>query len=428
MRIWLVQIAESTPHDDDGKRRIMRTGILANSLQEAGHSVVWWTSCFDHFKHKKRYDESIRISVKSNYCIHYLKSIGYKGNRSIRRIIDQKYIARRFSVECRADKDLPDVILASLPSIELAWAAVQFGRDNDIPVYVDIRDLWPDVFKVIFPRYMDKIVEVATFSMKRSVRKIIRNARGVTGITEEFVNWGLSHGEREKTDNDRCFPMAYIRHSPDKKDYLNAQRYWKNLGLSISTKELVVLFIGSFTKTCDFETIFEAAKKLDEQSQKIKFIFCGIGARKSYIRSGCDKYKNCLYAGWVNAAQIKVALEFSDIGIAPYVETPNFVNNIPNKPPEYMSEGLVLAVSLKRGKLVDLVEGEKCGFSYAHDADLLVSELIDLNENRTLLSTSKAASKAVFDRLLNGEKVYQSMVSFLESGADKREETEQKYG
>ena len=58
MRIWLVQRAESTPHDDGGDRRLMRIGILANILRSNGHEVIWWTSSFDHIGKRKRFHHS----------------------------------------------------------------------------------------------------------------------------------------------------------------------------------------------------------------------------------------------------------------------------------------------------------------------------------------------------------------------------------
>ena len=87
MRIWLVQRAESTPHDDDGNRRLLRIGILADILQEQGHEVVWWTSSFDHVGKKKRYQQSTRVKVKKNYYIQYLKCFGYKRNISLHSLV-----------------------------------------------------------------------------------------------------------------------------------------------------------------------------------------------------------------------------------------------------------------------------------------------------------------------------------------------------
>ena len=60
MRIWLVQRAESTPHDDNGNRRLLRIGILAEIMQSLGHEVVWWTSAFDHVGKRKRYNHKNR--------------------------------------------------------------------------------------------------------------------------------------------------------------------------------------------------------------------------------------------------------------------------------------------------------------------------------------------------------------------------------
>jgi len=82
MRIWLVQRAESTPHDDDGNRRLLRIGILADILQEQGHEVVWWTSSFDHVGKKKRYQQSTRVKVKKNWNTDsgFINSLGV-GNK-----------------------------------------------------------------------------------------------------------------------------------------------------------------------------------------------------------------------------------------------------------------------------------------------------------------------------------------------------------
>ena len=42
-------------------------------------------------------------------------------------------------------------------------------------------------------------------------------------------------------------------------------------------------------------------------------------------------------------------------GLAPYIQAKNFVENIPNKPAEYLSENLLLATSLEKGKLCELI-------------------------------------------------------------------------
>ena len=74
MHIWLIQRAESTPHDESGTRRVQRTGMIAEVLALRGHDVVWWTSSFDHVGKAHRVNRSVRRSTKAGYQIHYLKT------------------------------------------------------------------------------------------------------------------------------------------------------------------------------------------------------------------------------------------------------------------------------------------------------------------------------------------------------------------
>ncbi len=419
MRVWLVQRAESTPHDDGGARRLMRMGVLADFLQSKGHTVVWWTSAFDHIRHEYRFKESKRLEVKTNYSIQYLKCFGYKNNKSISRLIDNKVVSSEFTKEASKDVNRPDVILVAMPSIELAQQAIHYANERNIPVFLDIRDLWPDVFRDYVPKFMSWFVDLVTIPMRKKLKQSCMNSTAITGITEEFVNWGVAHSGRLKSDSDKHFPMAYVRHQHDDMVLENAYTFWEKLGVNDSSGDIIVLFLGTFTKSFNFETIFEAAKKLEASNMTIKFIFCGVGAKEAYIGSSCSKFDNCIFAGWINAAQIHVALKLSAIGIAPYKETPNFIDNIPNKPAEYMSEGLIVATSLTKGALFELLKEKKCGFSYGEDSNILVRYLLKLTENREELVIMQEFANIAFEAQFNGDKIYEKFVSYLEYGAKK---------
>ena len=157
MRIWLIQRSEPTPHDNDGKQRLMRTGILSNELSKRGHEVVWWTSTFDHYNRKHRFETDQELTVNSDYLIQYLKGCGYKKNVSLSRIIDNNLVAKKFKIKAKKTLYKPDIILSSIPTAELSLEAVRFGKKNNIPVVLDIRDMWPDVFFDILPDICRKI-------------------------------------------------------------------------------------------------------------------------------------------------------------------------------------------------------------------------------------------------------------------------------
>ena len=46
------------------------------------------------------------------------------------------------------------MIYVSYPIIEYAASAVKYGIKNHVPVIVDIRDLWPDIFNHNLPKWM----------------------------------------------------------------------------------------------------------------------------------------------------------------------------------------------------------------------------------------------------------------------------------
>ena len=105
LKIWLRQRAESLPIDPNVRK--MRTALLADELTARGHSVIWWTSAFDHFTKKWRVDKDSEIQIKDLLRVKALKGLGYKKNVSISRFIDHRIIARKFK-KYACDMDKPD--------------------------------------------------------------------------------------------------------------------------------------------------------------------------------------------------------------------------------------------------------------------------------------------------------------------------------
>ena len=258
------------------------------------------------------------------------------------------------------------------------------------------------------------LIKIFTKPMRKKLIYVCHKANIISGITDNFVEWGIKHAGRERTAKDLSFPMAYIKNEIDEKKKLDARIFWQNLGIASDDGVLNVLFLGTFTKSFEFEAIFLAAKILQDRSAPIRFIFCGNGSKEDEIKKSCEELSNCIFAGWVNAAQIKIALELSDVGLAPYIHAKNFIENFPNKPAEYLSHNLLIATSLTHGKLFNFINSQECGLSYGSDSLKLSQFLEELALNdKKLNKMSKNAEKA-FKNELDGQKVYHSLMNFLE--------------
>ena len=155
--IWIITIGEPVPSDYE-KPRLHRSGALSQFLAKKGHQVTWFNSTFDHFKKKHRFTKDYIQNYK-NLNIQFIKSTGYKKNISLMRFLDHHLLANKFE---RLAKNFtkPDVILCSLPTLELCSVVTKFKLQNKIPLIIDIRDLWPDIFYKVVPNFLKPIAKI----------------------------------------------------------------------------------------------------------------------------------------------------------------------------------------------------------------------------------------------------------------------------
>jgi len=413
MRVWLITVGEPLP-TDDANNRLLRTGFLANLLYEKGHDVLWWTSSYDHNKKKHRSHADTTLAVNDRYHIRLLHSVGYKRNVSIQRLINHYMIARKFIKSAGFEKK-PDIILCSLPTLELSLAAVEYGRKEQIPVILDMRDMWPDIFENVFPLWSRKFVRLLLLPMFQTVRSACKNATAIVGITQDFVDWGVNHAGRSHSSFDKEFPLAYSNLTPSHGAMLEAAKFWERHKVNKENKEFNVCFFGYMGRQIELETVIEAARKLLAQKRKIRFILCGDGDQFSQYKEmarGCD---NIIFPGWVGAPEIWALMRLSSAGLAPYRSSKDFQASLPNKSIEYLSAGLPIISSLK-GALQQLLSVHDCGITYDNtDSDQLVKTLKDLYDDGVRLDIMSGNASALYGERFVSEKVYGHMVEYLEA-------------
>ena len=207
MRIWLLQASEILPIN--GNTRLLRMGLLGEELSKnKDNDVIWFSSTFDHFKKEQLFKEDTIIDIKDNYHLHLFYALGYKRNISISRIINHKLLGNKLKKQMKKEEK-PDIILASFPTIEFALYAVEYGKKNHVPVIIDVRDLWPDIFKHNLSGIVKLCAKPYIKYLDYQTRKILKNAYKITGTSSLMVDWGLKKGQREKTKLDKPFFLGY---------------------------------------------------------------------------------------------------------------------------------------------------------------------------------------------------------------------------
>ena len=412
LRVWLINVGEPLP--TDGKDvRLCRTGMIAKHLSNSGAEVVWWTSTFDHLWKRHRVVADCRFQVTENYGIKLLQGTGYTRNVSVRRLIDHAVVARRFALEA-PEIPRPDVILCSYPTIELSLSAVLFGEANGVPVVLDIRDLWPDIFLDSIQKAFAPIGRALLVPYVMMARKALSQCTALVGITENYLQWGLQYAQRERSTLDAVFPLAYEQPVVGEQNAIRATERLKTLGVDPEKK--IVWFIGTFGNTYDLSTVIEAARKLqDDGMVDVQFVISGEGERFSSHVANAKGVDNIVFTGWIDQAEISHMMDVACVGLASYAE--GAPQSIPNKLGEYFCAALPIVSSL-RGEAELLIERRQCGLTYrAGDVAHLIEGLETLLHDERRLKEAGAASYAVYKELFCADTTWQAMHAYLETVA-----------
>lgn len=373
MRVWIIKGGESIPFEGTSARP-MRAGLLAKMLSENGHDVTWWTSSVNHFS-KTIYPQS---SLKECFLpcgtkLIFLKSILYKKNLSIRRLINHFGTARQFK-KLAPNSPKPDIVICSFPTVELSYSVVNFCKKENIPVLVDIRDLYPDVYITLFPRALRSMAKVLFYPMLWMTQKIMRQATGLIAISDTYLRWGLKHAKREQGKYDGVFPLAY----PKSEVQISLDPQFTATFEKLVDKKLI-FYVGSFVSSIDLETVIRAAKLLQEKNKdEFHFILSGDGGYKEQWKDMAKELQNVTFTGWVDSNQINWLASHSWVGLGAYKK--NALMSLPNKIFEYMSFGLPILSSLE-GETREFLEMNGCGLYYeAGNTESLVAHLEQLSQ------------------------------------------------
>ena len=423
MRAWLIQISEVLPIDGESPR-LARMGQLAAILAERGHTVDWWASTFDYRLRSWRASETTTVSVAPSYRLHLLHAGGYMRNVSLERLRYQRSIAQEFR-RASALAPRPDVILCSYPTIELALAAAEYGHRHGIPVVLDVRDMWPDIFLRLVPRGArhvgEPLARLALAPMVSQARRAFRLATAITGNTRDMVEWALRYGGRDARPDDRDFPHGYAQPPHDERALADARSRWRERGIAPEAGEFLIVFFGAFARAPEFDTVLEAARLLEGGPERARFVLCGTGPREAEIRARAAERTNVTVPGWIGADDIWALMEMSAVGLLCYHSTFDFEASIPNKPIEYLAGGLPVLSSLERGVLRDLLAAEDCGRSYRNGhPDELAAIVRELAHDSALHQRLSARARSVFERYFESSRVYGAFADHLERLAARR--------
>lgn len=400
----MLEIGEPLPIETDA--RLHRYGQFTQYLAQRGHDVIWWTSSFSHAA-KRQVVERDELRQCFGVQVQFIRGPGYGRNISLARIRHNRHFASRFN-ELAPAKPVPDLIIAPVPIIEAAAAAVSFGRRRNVPVLADIRDMWPDELRDRAPRGLRWLGRMLLFRSFQNMRYVCREATGIMAVSRRFMEYGLSFAERDEGPNDLLFPLGYSG-QPISPEALNRSLQWcRELGLR--EDRFIVAFFGTIGEYFALETVIKAARTLRKEFP-LQIVLAGDGGKRAYFKELAKDVPEVLFPGWLDAPKIAAVMKMAKVGLAPYRRDANMT--LPNKPFEYMAGALPIVSSIQ-AELPAILREANCGITYDADSvQQLADALRKLYSDEELRRMMGLRARQLFESRFTSESVFDSAAAHM---------------
>lgn len=392
MRKDLLMIAHFCS-DFDGKGN-GRFNYLADFLANHDFDIELVTSDFSHNKKMKRG----RLKDQFKYKITFISEPGYFRNVSIKRFYCHHVMGRNLEEYLKTRKN-PDVIYCAVPSLDVAKAVAKYAKENRIRFIIDVQDLWPEAFKMVF--HIPFIRDILFYPMRRQ-------ADFIYSVADEIIAVSKTYTDRALKVNKKCKEVHSIFLGTELGlfDRLAEENKVKDK----PKDDIWLAYIGTLGHSYDLICVIDALKILKDRGiQNVKFIVMGDGP----LQSKFEKYarKQGIYVefmGRLDYGKTVGILTACDITVNPI--TRGAAQSIINKHADYAAAGLPVLNTQECQEYRDLISNYNAGLNCVNnDPADLAEKLWVLCKSEMLRkvmgSNSRKLAEEKFDRLITYQKV-----------------------
>ena len=413
MKIWIITIGEPIINNKYNLR-LHRSGLISDFLSKSlSCEVIFWTSAFNHFKKDFEYDSDKVVQINSNLTQICLHGGGYKKNISFSRFLDHNVIAKKFRKYSK-EFSKPDLIISSFPTLKLCEEALKYSKAHKVPIVIDYRDMWPEVFVELFPKRLEFIGKFLFYPLFRKTSKLFSNASALVSITDNLLDIILRKANNFNKKN-YVLPLLYNKVKFNNKHVIKSIGDWKN---RINSKNsLRICFVGTFGNQFDLITVIDGFRILKNKSiNNVELYLCGSGDNLELLKNYSKDIENIFFPGYLNQYEILGLMYHCEIGLCPYKLNDNFINSVPGKAIEYMYGGLDIITNLGEGKLGKFLKNNKFGNFYTDNIpETFADSIIYYLKQNSDIEQKKSKIKKVFAENFDYVKLVPEFYNFLKN-------------
>ena len=139
LNVWYISKYLTLPSDRVGGRSF----YLLREMARLGHRVIAFTSDSNHLVNGPQFDGPQLEQTRDGVSVIWLRTLKYKGAKSLGRILSWVDFERRFMTMDARHFPPPDVVIASSLSLLSILSGIRMQRRFGCKLIFEVRDIWP---------------------------------------------------------------------------------------------------------------------------------------------------------------------------------------------------------------------------------------------------------------------------------------------
>lgn len=397
-----ILILANFPSKLDGKLN-GRFVYLSDMLMKRGYEVEMVVSDFYHIEKKHRSGSDMRSDLY-NFKITYLHEPGYPNNIHPRRLWSHYVWGKNVAKYLKKLSYTPDLIYVDIPSLTVARSAASYCKKNNVPMFIDVQDLWPEAFLV---KFKNPLIQMCFKPMEWYVNGAYKAADLIIGVSDTYRDRAL---KVNKKDTEGL--TVFLGNDGGR---FNVAR--DNNMVSRPQNEFWLAYIGTMGYSYDLKCAIDAVRKINEDKlleKKVKFIAMGKGPL-------LEEYKQ-----YANEAKI----EYDFTGALPYDQMvglmcscdavvnclrPGAAQSITNKVGDYALSGLPVINTQENLEYRELVDLYQCGINCeCGNAEEVAEAIVKLATNESLCYEMGKKARKLGNERFDRRTSYMKLVEAIE--------------
>lgn len=319
---------------------------IAQHFVNRGYEVECITTSFQHFKKEPR-DQELILKQGYPFEITFIEAPPYKKNVDIRRVLSNRKAAANLKQYLADHIQSYDVVYVAIPANNIAAMVTRICRQHQVPVIVDIEDLWPEAMSMVVKNA--SLRKLLFSSFERDAETAYANADGVIGTSEDYTDRAFKVRKRD-------IPAQTVYVGCNLEDFdAGAQKYQPEI--EKKDGEFWVTYAGSISTSYDIKTLIDAGHELETEHVQIQIL--GTGSLKEELERYSQTMKNIHFWGFTAYPKMAAVLKQSDVVVNSFVK--GAPQSIVNKVGDYLASGRPMINTLENPVFCGLVERNDVG-------------------------------------------------------------------